>query len=42
MFSFYNLFSFLNENQFTTDQKKGQSSWNEFRFRRFRIRGNML
>jgi hypothetical protein len=31
-----------NENPFKTDHLKHQSSWNKFRFHRFRIRENML
>ena len=38
MLAFFNLFWFLNENPFTTDQSKRQISWKKFRFRRFRIR----
>ena len=41
MLAFFNLFWFLYENPFTTDQSKRQISWKNFRFRRFRIRENM-
>ena len=36
-----NLFWFLNENPFRTDQNKRQISWKKIRFRGFRIRENM-
>ena len=39
--AFYNLFWFLNENLFRTDQGKRQISWKEFRFSTLRIRENM-
>ena len=39
--AFYNLFWFLNENPFRSDQSKRQISWKKFKFRRFRIRENM-
>ena len=37
----YHLFWFLNENPFRKDPNKRHISWEKFRFRRFRIRGNM-